>query len=121
MLLAPYIITVVECFEERIILGSLHLKCLTALIQFNNCVWCRRFYQFSFLGTNGIFDFMGLACPFTIRFKLLMRQLFEGHTMRWEDTIPDVRHWIQQLLAEGSFFPLSQERSLANNQRFREL
>ena len=24
--------------------------------------------------TNGIFDFMGLACPFTIRFKLLMRE-----------------------------------------------
>ena len=41
--------------------------------------------------TNGIFDFMGIACPFTIRFKLLMRQLFEGQykQMKWEDKIPD--------------------------------
>ena len=41
--------------------------------------------------TNGIFDFMGIACPFTIRFKLLMRQLFEGQNkqMNWEDKIPD--------------------------------
>ena len=40
--------------------------------------------------TNGIFDFLGLACPFTIRFKLLMRQLFENqHKKAWDDKVPD--------------------------------
>ena len=41
--------------------------------------------------TNGFLDFMGISCPFTIRFKILMRQLFEGSNklLKWEDTIPD--------------------------------
>ena len=40
--------------------------------------------------TNGFLDFLGISCPFTIRFKLLMRQLYEGQNkqLKWEDKIP---------------------------------
>ena len=40
--------------------------------------------------TNGFLDFMGIACPFTLRFKLLMRQLFEPEhkVLGWEDKVP---------------------------------
>ena len=41
--------------------------------------------------TNGILDFLGIACPFTLRFKLLMRQLFESayNKLEWEDKVPE--------------------------------
>ena len=40
---------------------------------------------------NGFLDFMGIACPFTIRFKLLMRELYEGFNkdLKYDDRIPD--------------------------------
>ena len=40
--------------------------------------------------TNGFLDFLGIACPFTLRFKLLMRQLFETQhrKLSWEDKVP---------------------------------
>ena len=54
--------------------------------------------------TNGFLDFMGISCPFTIRFKILMRQLFEGSNklLKWEDTIPDdqLEQW-KILIAEA--------------------
>ena len=39
---------------------------------------------------NGFLDFMGIACPFTIRFKLLMRELYEGFNkdLKYDDSIP---------------------------------
>ena len=41
--------------------------------------------------TNGFLDFMGISCPFTIRFKLLMRQLHEGSNrqLNYDDKVPD--------------------------------
>ena len=41
--------------------------------------------------TNGFLDFLGVACPFSLRFKLLMRQLFETQhrKLEWEDKIPE--------------------------------
>ena len=41
--------------------------------------------------TNGFLDFMGVACPFSLMFKLLMRQLFETQhrKLEWEDKIPE--------------------------------
>ena len=43
--------------------------------------------------TNGFLDFMGISCPFTIRFKLLMRQLHEGSNrqLKYDDKVPDVQ------------------------------
>ena len=40
--------------------------------------------------TNGFLDFLGISCPFTIRFKLLMRKMFEDpdNKLGWEDEIP---------------------------------
>ena len=39
--------------------------------------------------TNGFFDFLGISCPFILRFKLLMRELFEHHckTLDWGDEV----------------------------------
>ena len=40
--------------------------------------------------TNGFIDILGIACPFTLRFKLLMKQLFENEEkMTWNDVITD--------------------------------
>ena len=54
--------------------------------------------------TNGFGDFLGVASPFSIRFKLLMKQLFEGGQKKllWDDEVPgDARDaWIQ-LIAEA--------------------
>ena len=54
--------------------------------------------------TNGFLDFLGISCPFTIRFKLLMRQLYEGPNklLGWEGTIPDdqLQAW-KSLIAEA--------------------
>ena len=54
--------------------------------------------------TNGFLDFLGISCPFTIRFKLLMRQLYEGPNklLKWEDSIPDeqIQAW-KSLIAEA--------------------
>ena len=63
--------------------------------------------------TNGFLDFLGIACPFTLRFKLLMRELFEAKnkTLSWEDSLPDgLLHAWKSLIAEAVkteslFFP----------------
>ena len=62
---------------------------------------------------NGCPDFLGLACPFTLRFKLLMRQFFEGKDkdMNWETVCPtDLSDsWkeliAQAVLSDGICFP----------------
>ena len=43
---------------------------------------------------NGILDFMGLSqisCPFTVRFRMLMRELYEGANkeLKYDDKVPD--------------------------------
>ena len=63
--------------------------------------------------TNGFLDFLGIACPFTLRFKLLMRQLFETEHRKlgWEDDVPeDISGVWKELVAEAVkaeciFFP----------------
>ena len=54
--------------------------------------------------TNGFLDFLGISCPFTLRFKLLMRQFFENQNqqLKWEDRVPGdmVGAW-QELIAEA--------------------
>ena len=49
--------------------------------------------------TNSFLDFLGIACPFTLRFKILMKDLFlarheknqaEGKKEAWNEAIPDV-------------------------------
>ena len=53
---------------------------------------------------NGFLDFMGPACPFTIRFKLLMRELYEGSNrdLKYDDKIPDekLEAW-KELISEA--------------------
>ena len=41
--------------------------------------------------TSGFLDFLGIACPFTLRFKLLVQQLFENneHKLAWDDELPN--------------------------------
>ena len=37
---------------------------------------------------NGFADFLGVACPFTLRFKLLMKQTFEDEDISaWNDVV----------------------------------
>lgn len=63
--------------------------------------------------TNGFLDFMGIACPFTVRFKLLMKELFEDKelSLGWDDAIPDAyssswAHLIAEAVQTGSIcFP----------------
>ena len=63
--------------------------------------------------TNGFLDFLGIACPFTLRFKLLMRELFETENKKlsWEDQIPEsmVESWkllvSEAVVSDGIFFP----------------
>ena len=63
--------------------------------------------------TNGFLDFLGIACPFTLRFKLLMREIFETEKKKlsWEDQIPEsmVESWkllvSEAVLSDGIFFP----------------
>ena len=37
--------------------------------------------------TNTFVDFLGLACPFVLRFKLLMKELSQGD-LNWDQVIP---------------------------------
>ena len=62
--------------------------------------------------TNSFGDFLGVADPFTIRFKLLMKNLFESEKpLLWDDPIPSKEHssWIQLIseavLAGECIFP----------------
>ena len=53
--------------------------------------------------TNGFLDFIGIACPFTLRFKLLMKELFNNRelALSWDDPLPqsDTAKWLE-LIAE---------------------
>ena len=51
--------------------------------------------------TNSFVDFMGLACPFILRFKLLMKELFQSG-YNWDEEIQGSKReeWIK-LLAEA--------------------
>ena len=63
--------------------------------------------------TNGFLDFLGIACPFTLRFKLLMRQLYEAEyrQLSWEEKVPGeiATTWMELIaeavMAECIFFP----------------
>ena len=55
--------------------------------------------------TNGFMDFLGIGCPFTLRFKLLMKQIFDDkEIMTWNDDINDEskQAWIE-LIKEAVF------------------
>ena len=52
--------------------------------------------------TNGFGDFLGIASPFTIRFKLLMKELFDGKNdkVAWDmDILEEAkREWAQLIM-----------------------
>ena len=53
--------------------------------------------------TNSFGDFLGLASPFTIRFKLLMKELFQDKKKQllWDENLPSVEacnNWVQLIL-----------------------
>ena len=55
--------------------------------------------------TNGFVDFLGIACPFTLRFKLLMKQIFEDKdNTAWNDQISEESklNWVE-LIKEAVF------------------
>ena len=53
--------------------------------------------------TNSFLDFLGIACPFTLRYKLLMKELFENKelALSWDDSLSDsvTAKWLE-LIAE---------------------
>ena len=54
--------------------------------------------------TNGFLDFIGIACPFLLRFKLLMKELFMDKELRlgWDDQIPsDKKSMLVDLITEA--------------------
>ena len=64
--------------------------------------------------TNGFADFLGVACPFTLRFKLLMKQIFEDEEITgWNDEVKDDSKlaWIELIreavLSDSICFPRS--------------
>ena len=38
---------------------------------------------------NGMGDYLGIACPFLLRFKLLMKDIFEQRDIGWNDEIQE--------------------------------
>ena len=70
--------------------------------------------------TNSFFDFLGIACPFILRFKLLMKDLILGiHEQRkkgdnevgWDEEVPEFEKekWLELIAeavkSEGIVFP----------------
>ena len=63
--------------------------------------------------TNGFLDFLGLACPLTIRFKLLMKDLLDNadHSVPWDEELSEswARAWynlVSEIVKTDSiFFP----------------
>ena len=54
--------------------------------------------------TNGFLDFLGISCPFTLRFKLLMKEMFEHKefSLSWDDSLPEsVKEPWLELIAEA--------------------
>ena len=49
--------------------------------------------------TSSFLDFLGIACPFTVRFKLLVQELFENKDVKlsWYNEIP-LTHWIHLII-----------------------
>ena len=60
---------------------------------------------------NGVTDLLGIACPFLLRFKLLMKQIFEDKTVSWNDQIGEDAKlaWInlirEAVMSESLVFP----------------
>ena len=48
---------------------------------------------------NTFVDFLGMACPFVLRFKLLMKELFL-HGLSWDEPVPEVmkRSWVDLII-----------------------
>ena len=71
--------------------------------------------------TSGFLDFLGIACPFTLRFKLLMKQLFEDKNLQlsWDDGLPSshLAPWIdlisEAVIADNICFPRTTRPSSA--------
>ena len=62
---------------------------------------------------NGMADYLGIACPFLLRFKLLMKDIFDNSDIGWNDKIKEAgkQAWIdliKELVFSGSlYFPRS--------------
>ena len=46
---------------------------------------------------NFLADFIEIAAPYLLNFRLLMKQVFENKSMGWNDEIPEVnkRDWLE--------------------------
>ena len=71
--------------------------------------------------TSGFLDFLGIACPFTLRFKLLMKQVFEDKDLQlsWDDELPkqNLAPWIELItetvMSDSICFPRTTRPSSA--------
>ena len=71
--------------------------------------------------TSSFLDFLGIACPFTVRFKLLVQELFENKDVKlsWDDEIPEhyLAPWIdlirEAVISDSVCFPRSTRPSTA--------
>ena len=71
--------------------------------------------------TSGFLDFLGIACPYTLRFKLLMKQVFEDKDIQlsWDDELPKkyLAPWIdlitETVMSDSICFPRTTRPSSA--------
>ena len=70
---------------------------------------------------SGFLDFLGIACPFTLRFKLLMKQIYEDKDLQlsWDDELPGqfLAPWIdlitETVMSDSICFPRTTKPSSA--------
>ena len=58
---------------------------------------------------NGLADFIEIAAPYLLNFRLLMKQIFENKSVGWNDEIPEVnkRDWLELIEETVTESPLS--------------
>ncbi|GFW10954.1 integrase catalytic domain-containing protein [Trichonephila clavipes] len=59
--------------------------------------------RFLLMAAGRIFDPLGFASPFTIRFKILFQEIWQRKTDWDEDLLPDIREKFEQWCSEASF------------------
>ncbi|GFX84816.1 hypothetical protein TNCV_1229471 [Trichonephila clavipes] len=55
------------------------------------------------MAAGRIFDPLGFASPFTIRFKILFQEIWQRKTDWDEELLPDIREKFEQWCSEASF------------------
>ncbi|GFX43552.1 integrase catalytic domain-containing protein [Trichonephila clavipes] len=75
--------------------------CLTCLLDFLQKR--KNTKRFLLMAAGRIFDPLGFASPFTIRFKILFQEIWQRKTDWDEELLPDIREKFEQWCSEASF------------------